>query len=37
LISSIEEKFNISINDEDLSIENFKDVNSIVALIRKYQ
>ena len=37
LIVNIENKFNISINEDDLDIDNFKNVEAIANLVRKYQ
>ena len=37
LIVNIENKFNISINEDDLDIDNFKNVEAIANLLRKYQ
>jgi methoxymalonate biosynthesis acyl carrier protein len=33
LVMFVENEFGVSIQNEDLALENFKDVNSIVALI----
>ena len=33
LVSFIEEEFEISIENEELDLDNFKDVNSIAALV----
>lgn len=35
LILELEEKFEISISDDDLDIDNFKSIKSIIALIEK--
>lgn len=35
LILELEEKFNISLSDDDLDIDNFKSVKSITTLIEK--
>jgi len=37
LITTIEEKFGISLQDEDLELENFKSVETILALLVKYK
>jgi methoxymalonate biosynthesis acyl carrier protein len=36
LILKIEQEFNISIEEDDLDIDNFNNVNSIIELIKKY-
>lgn len=33
LVTFIEKEFNIELSNDDLDIDNFKDVNSIVALV----
>lgn len=35
LVSFIEKEFDISIDNNELDLDNFKDINSIVALIEK--
>lgn len=36
LILKIEQEFNISIDEDDLDIDNFNNVNSIMELVKKY-
>lgn len=35
LVNFIEQEFDVSIDNDELDIDNFKDVNSIVALVDK--
>jgi acyl carrier protein len=37
LIIKLENHFDISIKEDDLDIDNFTSLNSIVALVKKYQ
>lgn len=35
LVTFIENQYDISINNDELSLDNFKDINSIVAFVEK--
>lgn len=35
LVTFIEQKFNISLNDKDLNVENFHSVNDIVKMLKE--